>query len=73
MPDNLLVPHSPQRNADLDTLESLIDRYELSSLLEMVAEVCSAKADRDPVAARFWNAQAARMLHLRDINETRTS
>tara|TARA_Y100000114_G_C11558300_1_gene230546 strand:- start:6 stop:287 length:282 start_codon:yes stop_codon:yes gene_type:complete len=34
-----------QHNTDLDTLEEIIDRDGIASVVDMLAEICSAKAD----------------------------
>ena len=56
------------RNETLDQIEAIIDRHEMSGLCDLVAEVCSAKADRildnwqgewDDILAANWDDHAA--------------
>jgi hypothetical protein len=55
----------PTRNETLDQIEALIDRHQLTGLCDLIAEVCSAKADhvvdnwQDDIVAEIWNDYAA--------------
>jgi hypothetical protein len=54
-----------EHNSALDQLEALIDKHELTGLCDLIAEVCSAKADHiadnwdDNALACVWDAYAA--------------
>lgn len=56
-----------KHNTNCDTIEALIDRYGLSYVIDLVAEVCSAKADhlraawQDESTGDVWDAQAERL------------
>lgn len=63
-----LITFTKDHNSNLDTIEAMIDRYGLSYVVDLVAEICSAKADhvasnwQDHVLERAWNANAGRLL-----------
>ncbi len=54
----------------IDTLESMIDKHGTDGLCNLIAEVCSAKADhirenwQDESTAATWDKEAARFLGL---------
>ncbi len=56
-------------NTHADAIEALIDQYSLSYVIELVAEVCSAKADhlvsswQDEDAGNVWDANCERLMH----------
>lgn len=58
-----------EHNERLDTLEALVDRIGLADVVDLLAEVASAKADhirenwQDEVTARTWDLDAARLLN----------
>ena len=58
-----------KHNERLDFLEDLIDSEELTGLMDLIAEVCSAKADfirenwQDDLTADTWDGYAAGFLH----------
>jgi hypothetical protein len=58
-----------KHNERLDFLEAIIDAEELTGLMDLIAEVCSAKADhirehwQDEVTANTWDGYAAGFLH----------
>ncbi len=58
-----------KHNERLDVIESIIDAEELTGLMDLIAEVCSAKADhirehwQDEVTANTWDGYAAGFLH----------
>jgi len=60
-------------NRDLDQIEHVMDRCQnFSEFIELVAEVCSAKADhleanwQDELMADIWNRRCAYLLNLTD-------
>ena len=56
----------------IDALEAMIDNNSLSGVLDLIAEVCSAKADhiltnwQDEATADQWDRYAAALLGLQD-------
>jgi hypothetical protein len=54
-----------EHNSTLDHLEAIIDKHELTGLCNLIAEVCSAKADhiadnwQDEALACVWDEYAA--------------
>ncbi len=54
----------------VDTLEAMIDKHGTNGVCNLIAEVCSAKADHiresysDEVTAGTWDREAARFLGL---------
>ena len=60
-------------NAQIDALEAMIDSSSLGAVLELIAEVCSAKADhiltnwQDEATADQWDRYSAALLGLRQI------
>jgi len=59
-------------NAKIDALEAMIDAGTLGGVIDMLAEVCSAKADhirtswQDETTADEWDRYAAALLGLQD-------
>ena len=59
-------------NAKIDALEALIDCHSLGGVLDLIAEVCSAKADhiltnwQDEATADQWDRYTAALLNLQD-------
>ena len=59
-------------NAQIDALEAMIDNNSLGDVLDLIAEVCSAKADhiltnwQDEATADQWDRYAAALLGLRE-------
>jgi len=59
-------------NAKIDALEALIDCHTLGGVLDLIAEVCSSKADhirtnwQDEVTADQWDRYAAALLGVQD-------
>ena len=59
-------------NFKIDALEAMIDNNSLSGVLDLIAEVCSAKADhiltnwQDEATADQWDRYAAALLGLQD-------
>ena len=59
-------------NAKIDALEAMIDNNSLGGVLDLIAEVCSAKADhiltnwQDEDTADQWDRYAAALLGLQD-------
>ncbi len=57
------------RTTNMACLEAMIDASTLAEVCNMLAEVCSAKADhvrenwQDEILADAWDKQAARMLN----------
>jgi hypothetical protein len=57
-----------QHNENADALEALIDTYSLSYVIDLLAEVCSAKADhlvanwQDDDAGEAWDNNAERLM-----------
>jgi len=57
-------------NAAIDTIERIIDSNSLRETVEMLAEICSAKADhirenwQDEALAAAWDKEAARLLNV---------
>lgn len=58
-------------NQNLDTLEKMIDENTIIEVLDLLAEVCSAKADhvrtnwQDETLGQAWDESAARILNCR--------
>ena len=59
-------------NAKIDALEAMIDSHTLGGVLDLIAEVCSAKADhiltnwQDDATADQWDRYSAALLGLQD-------
>jgi phage gp36-like protein len=59
-------------NAKIDALEAMIDSHTLGGVLDIIAEVCSAKADhiltnwQDDATADQWDRYSAALLGLQD-------
>lgn len=59
-------------NAKIDALEAMIDSGTLGGVLDLIAEVCSAKADhiltnwQDEATADQWDRYSAALLGLQD-------
>lgn len=57
------------RNDVVDELEALVDKYTLATVLDVLAEVASAKADhvetnwQDSQLAKAWDLNAAKLLN----------
>lgn len=57
-----------QHNIDVDALEAMIDRIGLPAVLDLLGEVCSAKADhirenwQDSPLAESWDNDASKIL-----------
>jgi hypothetical protein len=60
----------------IDSIESIIDKHGTNRLCNLIAEVCSAKADhiretwQDETTASAWDREAARFLGL-SVNQPR--
>ena len=68
----LLKTPIDKHNAMLDQIESLVDVGTVGSVLDLLAEVCSAKADhiretwQDETTAEVWDKMAAVCLNAQD-------
>lgn len=57
-----------KHNERLDLIETIIDEQDLTGLMDLVSEVCSAKADhirmnwQDDITANHWDGLAAGFL-----------
>ncbi len=66
--DTVVETDSRTHNTNADTIEALINHYSLSYVIELVAEVCSAKADhlvsnwQDDSAGAIWDNNVERLL-----------
>lgn len=55
-------------NKNLDTIETLVDKHGLSYTVNLLAEVCSTKADhietnwQDEALAKLWNEAASGLM-----------
>jgi histidinol-phosphate/aromatic aminotransferase/cobyric acid decarboxylase-like protein len=73
-----LITFTNDHNANLDTIEEMIDKHGLSYVVDLVAEVCIAKADhvretwQDRVLERTWNRNAEKLLNV-SVKLTATS
>ena len=68
--NNLLIKTPIEKhNAMLDQLEALVDASTVSGVLDLLAEVCSAKADhvrtnwQDEYGADIWDKMAVELLN----------
>ena len=61
-----------QHNIELDKLEGMLDYLDFCPFVELLAEVCSAKADhvrgawQDETMGRIWDCRAAYLLEMSD-------
>ena len=57
-------------NENLDRIEAIVDELDFCPFVELLAEICSAKADhvevnwQDELLAEIWNRRAAYLLEM---------
>lgn len=64
---------------EMDTLEAMLDTYDITTVVEALADICSEKADhvqsawQDLALAKLWDRNAQRLYRTRDILENPTA